>query len=115
MHIFIGNLPADTSLLDLQHFLGNHEMNVHYSSHSHDNLSDSSSHFLLIKTDSDESANKLISEINGKLFHGVPVEARRLIERSGQQEWDGQERRNEQMDLELLFTTEEAASKEAAE
>lgn len=104
MHIFVGNLPGEASLLELQHFLGNHEMNVDYSSHSHDKDSHPNTHFLLIKTSSNESADKLISEINGKKFHGVTVEARRFIKRRKKYKWDGQERRGSQMNLDLIFS-----------
>ena len=103
MHIFIKNLPGDASLLELQHFLGNHEMAIDFSSHKHHSNSDS--HFLLVKTNSNESADELIRELNGKLFHGAVVEARRFIERTQQQEWDGQDQRihNQQLNLALIF------------
>ena len=103
MHIFISNLPGDASLLELQHFLGNHEMSIDYSSHRRHDHSDH--HFLLIKTNSHESAGALIRELNGKEFHGVAVEARRFIERKKQPQWDGEERRNhnQQLNLELIF------------
>jgi len=101
MHIFISNLPGNASLLELQHFLGNHEMSVDYSSHRHNSHSDT--HFLLIKTNSNESADELIRELNGKQFHGITVKARRFINRRKQHNWDGQERRNHQLNLDLIF------------
>ncbi|MBC8210906.1 MAG: hypothetical protein H8E21_07535 [Gammaproteobacteria bacterium] len=101
MHIFISNLPRDASLLELQHFLGNHEMSIDYSTHRRNDHSEH--HFLLIKTNSHESAGALIKELNGKLFHGIAVEARRFIERKNQQAWDGKERRNQQLNLALIF------------
>ena len=104
MHIFIGNLSGNASLLELQHFLGNHVMNVDYSSHSHDKISKADNHFLLIKTSSNESADRLINEINGKKFHGVAVEARRFIKRNQQKKRGGQERRNTQMGLNLIIS-----------
>ena len=105
MHIIISNLPGDASLLELQFFLGNHEMSVDYSSHRQKSDSHSDSHFLLIKTKSNESASQLINELNGKQFHGIAVEARRFIHRSDQQNWEGQERRNhqDQLNLDLIF------------
>ena len=100
MLVFVGNLPRDSPLIELQHFLGNHEMSVDYSAHRHEKTG---SHFLLIKTNSFESADDLISDLNGKSFNSVKIEARKFIKRSKQQqEWAKEDRRNSQ--LELGFT-----------
>ena len=76
-------------------------MTVDYSAHRH-NTSDS--HFLLVKTESNESADQLIAEINGKIFHGIAVIARRFIKRQGKRAWHGQERRSYQLNLDLIFS-----------
>jgi hypothetical protein len=100
MLVFVGNLPGDSTLLELQNFLGNHEMSVDFSAHQHEI---NGSHFLLIKTNSFESAEDLISDLNGKRFNSVKIEARRFIKRSEQpQEWTKEERRTSQLELDFL-------------
>ena len=99
MLVFVGNLPRDSPLIELQHFLGNHEMSVDYSAHRHEKTG---SHFLLIKTNSFESADDLISDLNGKNFNSVKIEARKFIKRSKQQEWTKEERRNSQLELDFI-------------
>ncbi len=100
MLVFIGNLPGNSPLIELQHFLGNHEMSVDYSTHRHEKAG---SHFLLIKTNSFESSDDLIRDLNGKTFNNVKIEARKFIQRNKkQQKWAKEERRTSQ--LELNFT-----------
>ena len=103
MYIFVGNLPGEARLVELQEFLGNHEMSVDFSTHRHQSIHSKDPHFLLIKTRDNESAKDLIKELNGKKFHNVQIEARRFIRRMHQKQWDGEERRQYQLDLELLF------------
>jgi len=101
MLVFIGNLPGSAPLIELQHFLGNHEMSVDYSAHRHDNNDVSDSHFLLIKTNSFESADDLIRDLNGKSFNTVKIEARKFIHRKKQQQWNQVERRTNQLELDF--------------
>lgn len=103
MLIFVGNLPGEASLLELQNFLGNHEMSVNYSAHRQQNEHSENTHFLLIKTHSHESADELIDELNGKHFHNSQILARRYIQRRSPQIWNGVERRQYQLNLELIF------------
>ncbi len=100
MLIFVGNLPEDSTLIDLKHFLGNHEMSVDFSAHRHEKTG---SHFLLIKTNSFESADDLIRELNGKSFNGVKIEARKFSKRNmQQQEWTKEERRTSQLEFDFI-------------
>ena len=103
MHIFVGNIPGNATLLELQRFLGDHKMSVDYSSHRHGNSTQTDAHFLLIKTNSNESADDLIQELNGKRFRDVPLEARRFIQRQPNPQWKGVDRRSYQLDLDLIF------------
>jgi hypothetical protein len=100
MLVYVGNLPGDTTLIELQNFLGNHEMSVDFTAHQHEN---NDSHFLLIKTNSFESADDLISELNAKRFNGIKIEARKFIKRSEQaQEWTEEERRISQLEFDFI-------------
>ena len=100
MLVFIGNLPGNSPLIELQHFLGNHEMSVDYSAHRHEKVG---SHFLLIKTNSFESADDLIRDLNGKSFNSVKIEARKFIKRNKeQQKWTKEERRTSQLELDFI-------------
>jgi RNA recognition motif-containing protein len=100
MLVYIGNLPGNSTLIELQNFLGNHEMSVDFTAHRHEN---NDSHFLLIKTNSNESADDLIKELNGKFFYGEKIEARKFIKRSEQpQEWTKEERRTSQLELDFI-------------
>ncbi len=101
MLVFIGNLPGNSPLIELQHFLGNHEMSVDYSTHRHEDNDMDDSHFLLIKTNSFESAEDLIQDLNGKSFNSVKIEARNFICRKKQQEWSHVERRTSQLELDF--------------
>lgn len=104
MHVFIGNIPGEATLLEIQKFLGNHEMSLNYSAlrpHQHPELN---SHCLLIKTNSHESADGLIAELNGKVFKEREIVARRYVERKSRQPYHGVDRRQKQLDLNLLFS-----------
>ncbi len=75
-------------------------MSVDFTAHQHEH---NDSHFLLIKTNSFESADDLIKELNGKCFNGVKIEARKFIKRNAQaQEWTKEERRIRQLELDFI-------------
>ncbi len=101
MFIYIGNLPGEATLIELQEFLGDHAMSVDFSAHRHPQQSDH--HFVLIKAMGDAEADQLVSDLNGKPFKGVRVQARRWVERAEKRAWQGPERRFQQLDLDLIF------------
>jgi hypothetical protein len=101
MYIYVGNLPGKATLVELQSFLGDHEMSVDFSAHSHPNNTDH--HFVLVKTAGKRESKQLIRELDGRCFKGSPVQARLYVERAATSDWKGPERRFQQLDLDLIF------------
>ncbi len=100
MLAFIGNLPGDLSLVELQGLLGDHEMSVDYSLHRHEH---NDSHFVLAKASSKADFETLVEQLHGKKIHNKTVEVREFVERRELEDWDGDDRRSYQLDLGLLF------------
>ncbi len=99
MLVFIGNLPGETPLLDIQRLLDGRNLSVDFTSHRCDDWKTRDYHFVLVKMRDAESLNSLISEIDGKLFHGHILEARPFVKRKTQSTWNGIERRSHQLAL----------------
>ncbi len=99
MLVFIGNLPGETPLIDIQQLLDGRNLSVDFSSHRSPEWKQRDYHFVLVKMSDPKSLNKLINEINGLLFHGHVLEARPFVKRRSQHDWDGVERRNLQLAL----------------
>ena len=103
MYVYVGNLPGGATLVDLQRFLGDHAMSVDFTAHRHP--LDPDQHFVLIRAFGDAEAGQLVRELDGRLFEGVPVQARRWITRARTSDWEGPERRCKQLDLDLIFSS----------
>ncbi len=100
MFVFIGNLPRDVSLVELQELLGDHEMSVDYALHRHEH---NDNHFVLAKANSNSDLESLIQQLHGRKIHNKNIEVRRFINRSGLEDWSGEDRRSYQLDLDILF------------
>ncbi len=99
MLVFIGNLPGDAPLIEIQQLLHGHHLSVDFTSHRCDEWQSRDYHFVLVKMQDSESLNRLIGEIDGRLFRGHVLEARPFIRRKQQASWDGIERRVHQLAL----------------
>ena len=99
MLVFIGNLPGDAPLVDIQQLLDGRDLSVDFSSHRCEEWKRPDYHFVLVKMRDSESLNSLINEIDGQLFHGHVLEARPFIKRKAGSTWDGVERRSHQLAL----------------
>jgi hypothetical protein len=93
MDIFIGNLPGEATLAELQAFLG--DLKLHSDVHHCNgrNHADDDYHFFVIQAVEPDRAFALIEQFNGRVFHGRTVEAREYIRRKRQGAWKGMERR----------------------
>ncbi|MCP3688258.1 MAG: RNA-binding protein [Gammaproteobacteria bacterium] len=100
MFAFIGNLPGELSLVELQGLLGDHEMSVDYSMHRHEH---NDNHFVLAKASSKEDLESLVSQLHGRKIHNNTVEIRKFINRRELEDWVGEDRRSYQLDLDMLF------------
>jgi hypothetical protein len=93
MDVFIGNLPGEATLAELQAFLG--DLKLHSDvrhcngrDHTHKDY-----HFFVIQAVERQQALALIERFNGSMFHGRAVEAREYVCRKPQGPWQGRERR----------------------
>ena len=93
MLVFIGNLPGDAPLIEIQNLLQGRDLSVDFTSHRCAEWQSRDYHFVLVKTRDSETLQNLIDEINGRLFRGHVLEARPFIKRKAQSSWDGVERR----------------------
>ena len=97
MDLFIGNLPADGTLVELQDLVGKHVIHTRFERKMGCDRFDRNYHFFILSTESDEEGLALIERLNGSTFHGNELVVRRFIQRSGTTapapEWDGTERR----------------------
>lgn len=97
MEIFIGNLPADGRLIELEELLGGlsihsrFEMRIGFDRYSRNY------HFFVVYTESDADGQALIERINGVHFGENRLTAREYIRRTEDTahaaDWDGTERR----------------------
>lgn len=97
MEIFIGNLPANGRLVALQDLLGGLPAHSRFERRVGADGFDRHYHFFVIHTESDIEGQALIKRIDGMLFEGNRLTARRYIQRGKSKalaaNWDGVERR----------------------
>jgi hypothetical protein len=101
MFVFIGNLPGDTQLTEIQKLLGERDMQFDYTAYQGRLSNDSDYHFILVKMENSESADSLIDKLRGKSFRGVELDARHFIKRKKQNNWIESERRINQLNLDI--------------
>lgn len=97
MEIFIGNLPADGRLIELEALLGGLSVNSRFETRTGLDCYDKNYHFVVINADSDAEGRALIERISGSHFKGNRLAAREYIRRTEDTapaaDWDGMERR----------------------
>ncbi len=99
MLVFIGNLPGDAPLVEIQQLLHGRDLSVDFTSHRCADWKSRDYHFVLVEAFDAKTRDSLIAEINGRLFRGHVLEARPFITRKGDAEWDGVDRRVNQLAL----------------
>jgi hypothetical protein len=93
VQIFIGNLPGDATLRELDEFLGGLKLSANTQVCRGVNAHAENYHYFLAQVEDPQQADALIGRLNGKLFLGRPIEARRFVKRKCREPWRGQERR----------------------
>lgn len=93
MDVFIGNLPADGTLIELNELLGNREVQTRFERHMGRNCFDRDYHFLVVHTESIQAGLALIKQLDGSLFNEQSLTARPYIARAKDSQWDGKDRR----------------------
>lgn len=93
MDVFIGNLPADGTLVELRDLVGDQTIHTRFERRSGRDNFDRNYHYLIVHTESNQAGCRLIERLNGLLLNGQRINARGYIERSGASRWSGDERR----------------------
>jgi hypothetical protein len=97
MEIFVGNLPADGRLIDLQEVLQGHKLHTRFEMHTGTDAFDRDYHYFIVVSETDDEGLALIERLNGMLFNGNRLTAREFIRRSDSTEpavdWNREERR----------------------
>lgn len=97
MDVFIGNLPANGSLIELEELMGGVPLHSRFERRTGSDCFDKHFHFFVVYTDSAEEGWALIERLNGKIFGGTRITAREFIKRADSSmpaaDWDREERR----------------------
>ena len=97
MDVFIGNLPAEGLLVELEELLGIHALHSRFERRAGRDCFDKSYHYFVIFTDSDDEGRALIKRLNGMNFGSKRIIAREFIKRVESNlpaaDWDREERR----------------------
>ena len=97
MDVFIGNLPANGSSVELGELMGGVPLHNRFERCTGRDCFDRPFHYFIVYTDSDEEGWALIEHLNGKQFQGNRITAREYIDRAGSRvpaaDWDRTERR----------------------
>jgi hypothetical protein len=99
--IFVGNLPRDATLVELEKILGRENLRVRCSSHRGERKDKSEYHCILVNTESDLVGQKLIGQIDGLKLGDNNLVARRYIDREISGDWQGENRRIKQLSLDF--------------
>jgi len=97
MDVFIGNLPADGKLVELEDLLGGKTVHSRFERRMGRDRFDKHYHYFVVFTDSDQEGYGLIERLNGVVFEGRRIAAREFIRRadrpSSRPAWSGEDRR----------------------
>ena len=97
MDVFIGNLPADGKLVELEDLLGGKTVHTRFERRMGRDRFDKDYHYFVVFTDSDNEGHGLIERLNGLVFDGRRISAREYIRRADRHpsvpSWSGEERR----------------------
>lgn len=101
MLILIENLPRAATLVEIEKILDRDNLRVRCSSHHGKRRDKSEYHCVLVNTENDSVGRKLIAQIDGLKFASNTLAARRYIEREISRDWQGENRRIKQFDLDF--------------
>jgi len=93
VEIFVGNLPATATLLDLHALLEVIMVRPDFRVHQGRDHQERGYHFLVVRTDSREAGESLIAALHGREYAGHVLEAREYHSRAVDTGWPDQERR----------------------
>ena len=97
MDVYIGKLPVNGSLIELEDLMGEIPLHSRYERRIGQDESDKDFHYFVIHTESAEEGWDLIERLNGSSYQGLRITAREYIERSASRvpaaDWDREERR----------------------
>jgi hypothetical protein len=95
MDVFIGNLPAEGKLVELDDLLGGGDVHTRFERCLGRDRFDKNYHYFVVFTDSDDEGYALIQRLDGLVFDGCRISARKYIRRAdfSGSSWTGEERR----------------------
>jgi hypothetical protein len=79
MKVFIGNLPGEATIYELENFLGGLKIHSGVKHCSGYDIDQYNYHYFIINAEDVSTKNSLIERFNGQYFHGRIVEARGYI------------------------------------
>ena len=97
MKLFIGNLPGNATLAELNELLGGIKLHADVQVCKGRDQKALDYHYFIARTINDKAGQQLISRFNGELFHGRTIVVRQFIERKCDEPWEGPERRINQV------------------
>ncbi len=97
MDVFIGNLPAEGKLVELEELLGLQVLHSRFERRAGRDCFDKGYHYFVIFTDSDDEGSALIERLDGVEFKGNRITAREFHQRlegnAPAANWDRKDRR----------------------
>jgi hypothetical protein len=93
MDLFVGNLPGEATLMDLQTFVGDFELRADFQRCQGRDARDRTYHFFIVHATSRKEGLALLKRLNGQEFSGRRVIAREYFRRRPASYWDQEERR----------------------
>lgn len=97
MEIFIGNLPADGKLVELNALLDGLRLHTRFEVFSGKDGFANNYHYFVVQTDNDAQGQALIERLNATQFHNNTLTVREFIRRgkttTARQTWSGKDRR----------------------
>ena len=97
MDVYIGKLPMNGSMIELEEVMAGIPLHGRYEHRTVHDGQDRDFHYFVIHTDSVEEGWGLIEQLNGSSYRGVRITAREYIERAASSvpaaDWDREERR----------------------
>lgn len=93
VEVYVGNLPATATLLDLHALLEVLLVRPDFRMHQGHDRQERGYHFLVVRTDSREAGESLIAELHGRDYSGHLLEAREYHQRAMNEGWLDSERR----------------------
>ena len=93
MDVFIGNLPGDATLSDLQQLVGEFQLRADFHCTKGHDKAGRPYHFFIARTRNRQQGMELIARLNGMTFQGNPLTVRECVQRRKPAVWSGEERR----------------------